>query len=253
MKLQALLFDCDGVLAETERDGHRVAYNTAMEESGIDGLWTSELYSKLVLISGGKERLRYFFSMDEKRYPADRYGAELFEKIYQRKTKIFQEIVKGGLLPPRPGVSRLIKEAHDNGIMLFVCSTSHKESVLSLIRYNFGEQYLGWFTELFCGDVVKHKKPSPEIYEIVKEKYQIPSSGCCVVEDSRNGLLAAKGAAMCCVVTPSYYTTDEDFSEADLVVTCLGDPEVELGRIIGNNHEVVDDGIISIADIEILL
>lgn len=253
MDLKALIFDCDGVLAETERDGHRVAYNKAMTEFGIADQWDTELYAKLVTISGGKERLKYFFDLDEKKFPREKFAPELVQKIYDRKTIIFKEMVETGLLPPRSGIARIIKEAHDNNVLLFVCSTSHLDSVTALVRKNFGGTYLSWFTELFCGDVVAKKKPTSDIYNLVKTKYELDPSLCCVVEDTRNGLLAAKGAGMNCIVTPSYYSSEEDFSEADLIVSNLGDPEGERSEIIRQSHNISDDGYISISDVNVLV
>jgi HAD superfamily hydrolase (TIGR01509 family) len=224
MELTALLFDCDGILAETERDGHRVAYNRAMKDLGIDAEWGVDEYGELVLISGGKERLKYYFEKDRDRFPEDAFGPDLIQKIYIKKTTIFKEMADTGNMPPRSGIARVVCEARDAGIMLFVCSTSHRESVETLLRKNYGEDVYSWFTGLFCGDVVTRKKPAPDIYLLVKNAYHLNPDCCCVVEDSRNGLLAAKAAGMHCLIAKSYYTQNEDFSEADGVVSCLGDP-----------------------------
>ncbi|MDR0622934.1 MAG: HAD-IA family hydrolase, partial [Treponema sp.] len=248
-----LLFDCDGVLAETERDGHRVAYNRAMKESGIKAEWTVEEYAELVLISGGKERLKFYFEKYPEKFPPERFNSELIQEIYLKKTAIFKAMVQGGDLPPRSGIARIIREAHEGGILLFVCSTSHKESVEALLRYNYGEEYLSWFTELFCGDIVVHKKPAPDIYTLAGNKYRLEKKRCFVIEDSRNGLLAAKGADMRCLITESYYTTGEDFTGADIVVNCLGDPGGEQGRIIQSSRPVPSRGYITVADLDSLL
>lgn len=223
MQLEAVLFDCDGVLAETERDGHRVAYNLAFSETGLDINWSSVQYANLLKISGGKERMWAFFSSYRERYPESVYGYALIEKLYARKTHFFKQICRDGKMPARTGVVRLIKELHNCGIMLFVCSTSHRDSVSELIRSSIGELQLGYFTELLCGDIVKNKKPAPDIYLLAKDKYSLNPSRCIVIEDSRNGLEAAISVGMRCVVTPSVYTENEDFSGASLVVSCLGD------------------------------
>jgi HAD superfamily hydrolase (TIGR01509 family) len=233
MDLQALLFDCDGVLAETERDGHRVAYNRAMKALGIDAQWQAGEYAELVLISGGKERLAYYFEKDRIRFPEDRFGAELIQQIYVEKTAVFKEMASRGDMPPRPGIARIAEEAHRAGILLFVCSTSHRESVEALLKKNYGEQVFSWFTELFCGDVVAKKKPAPDIYLLARDKYGLDPARCCVIEDSRNGLLSAKAAGMRCLVTKSCYTQHEDFSEADGVVSSLGDPGGERAVVYG--------------------
>jgi HAD superfamily hydrolase (TIGR01509 family) len=232
-QLKALIFDCDGVLAETERDGHRVSFNKAFAEKGIAAEWGVEEYGDLVKISGGKERMRHYFK--------DQFTDEQIMALHKRKTEIFIEMTANGQLPGRSGINRIVKEAHDAGILLFVCSTSNEKSVSSLLRVNLGEEYYGWFKELFCGDIVKDKKPAPDIYNLVKEKYDLEGKECFVVEDSRNGLLAAKGAGMYCIVTPSFYSKDEEFSEADIVVSSLGDPETPKSTILKSDSRLKKD------------
>lgn len=233
-KLKALIFDCDGVLAETERDGHRVAFNTAFEENGITAKWSVEEYGKLVNISGGKERMVAYFNKHPNIISNEQINGNYIQKLHKRKTQVFMEMSAKGKLPSRLGIKRIIKEAHDEGVLLFVCSTSHKKSVSELLRSNLGEEYLKWFTELLCGDIVTNKKPSPDIYNLVREKYALKGTECFVVEDSRNGLLAAKAAGMNCLVTPSFYSLNEDFTEADLVVSSLGEPGLNEFHIIKN-------------------
>ena len=225
--LAAVLFDCDGVLAETERDGHRVAYNLAMKAEGIHAEWSVSQYSELVCIAGGKERLLYFFSGDPVRFPPDQYNLDLVQKIYKQKTEIFKAMAAAGKMPGRSGIARIISEAYAKQAKLFICSTSHLDSVLSLLKNNFGSNVTSLFTDFFCGDVVAKKKPAPDIYLLAAEKYRLDPNRCLVVEDSENGLRAAKAAQMHCIITPSYYTFHEDFSSADAIVSCLGDPDGE--------------------------
>ncbi|MCL2126702.1 MAG: HAD-IA family hydrolase [Treponema sp.] len=253
MKLQALLFDCDGVLAETERDGHRVAYNQAMRDMGIDGEWSEEEYSELLLTAGGKERLKYYFNKYPSKFPSDKYNSDLIQEIYLKKTGIFKSMADNGALPPRPGIARFFREAHEKGILFFVCSTSHYESVQTLLRRNYGEECLAWCAKLYCGDVVARKKPAPDIYLFAKNEYNLDASRCFVVEDSRNGLLAACGAGMHCLITQSFYTVEEDFSEADIVTTCLGDPEGEQSRILKSSRPVPDRGYVTVDDLDLFL
>jgi haloacid dehalogenase superfamily, subfamily IA, variant 3 with third motif having DD or ED len=223
--LEALLFDCDGVLSDTERDGHRIAYNEAFAALGIDAHWDVEEYEVLVQISGGKERMRFFFTADPENYPLSRFDDQLIKQLYDKKTEIFKSMASAGRLPCRPGVMRLIKEAHQRGVELFMCSTAHRDSVAAIIRSNMGDEYLGYFTDLLCGDIVTKKKPEPDIYLFALNQYNLDKDRCIVVEDSRNGLLAATNAGIRCIVTPSYYTENEDFSEADLVVSNLGEAD----------------------------
>jgi HAD superfamily hydrolase (TIGR01509 family) len=197
--------------------------------------------------------LKFYFEKYPDRFPPKQFNSELVQEIYLRKTAIFKAMVQEGALPSRPGVARIIREAHEEGILLFVCSTSHRESVEALLRHNYGEEYLSWFTELFCGDIVAHKKPAPDIYVLAGNKYKLEKERCFIIEDSRNGLLAAKGAGMHCLITESYYTTGEDFTEADMAVSCLGDPGGEQGRTLRSPRPLSPRGYITVADLASLL
>ena len=238
-ELKAVIFDQDGVLADTERDGHRVAFNSAFKEFGFDFEWDIEAYGKLLKVGGGKERIRYYLAQKglDKQFPD---FDETVAKIHKRKTDLFMEIIRKGLVSLRPGISRLIKEAHDMNIKLAVCSTSNEKAVNTLINTLLGKEVYGWFEQILAGDIVKNKKPDPEIYNMVQGRLGISPEECLVIEDSRNGLLAAKGAGMRCLVTINDYTKDENFDEADLVVTSLGEkegPEAELISKDSNSNQ----------------
>jgi HAD superfamily hydrolase (TIGR01509 family) len=228
MTMKALIFDCDGVLADTERDGHRVAFNKAFAASGHPIEWGVNLYGQLLEVSGGKERMKHYF---------DRYGwpdnvtdrDALIEELHKLKTDFFMQIIESGELPPRPGVVRLIDEAVAGNVTLAVCSTSHERAVNLVVEKLLGPQRKKRFSVILAGDIVSKKKPDPEIYNLAARKLRIDPSECVVVEDSRNGLLAAKAAGMYCIVTTNGYTENEDFMEADLVVSELGDePSVQV-------------------------
>lgn len=218
--LKALVFDCDGVLADTERDGHRVAFNQAFKEDNIDVEWDVAEYGRLLSVAGGKERMRYYF----KNVAGQPLSDEHIDRLHKLKTAIYMELCEKGRLPIRPGIKRIVKEARDSGLILSVCSTSSFKSVTSLMKAILGEEYYGWFGgAIFAGDIVNSKKPAPDIYNLMKDKFGLSGKECFVVEDSRNGLLAAVGAGMNCIVTVSHYFAGEDFSEADLVVSDLGE------------------------------
>ena len=238
-KLEAVIFDVDGVIADTEKDGHRVAFNQAFKEEGLDVIWDIEKYGILLKIAGGKERLRTLVYSDEfeKEVPDKK---EYILKLHKRKTEIYKDIVAQGKLPGRSGVKRLIKEAHESRLKLGVASTSHEESVKAVIKTVLGEDILKFFDIILAGDVVKQKKPSSEIYSLSSSRLNIPPENCVVIEDTRNGLLSAKEAGMLCVITPSYYSRNENFDEADLVVSGLGDPDGETGRIIKSRITLSD-------------
>lgn len=225
--IEALIFDCDGVLVDTERDGHRVGFNRAFAEHGIDAEWSVELYARLLLVAGGKERMRAYF--DEFGWPeGDDARDALIGELHKTKTEITSRLVGEGALQLRPGVARIVDEALDAGVRLGVCTTSNPkfiDAVLDLL----GAERKAKFEFVHAGDVVSKKKPDPEIYELAKRTLGLPAHKCVVIEDSRNGLIAAKGAGLPCLITTSTYTVDEDFTEADRVVPELGDePHVNI-------------------------
>lgn len=223
MAFKGLIFDVDGVIAETEADGHRVSFNRVFEEEGIDVYWDPETYGKLLHIAGGKERMRTVIENEKfKKEVGDK--KEYIEKLHKRKTEIFQDLVRQGLLPPRPGVKRLICESHDKGIKLGIATTSNINSATTLLKNALGEQVFGYFDVILAGDVVRTKKPDPEIYNLSAERLNLRPSECAVIEDMVIGLKAAKAAGMKCIITKSYYSRNDDFQGADLVVDSLGEP-----------------------------
>ena len=236
MTIKALIFDCDGVLVDTERDGHRVGFNKAFKEFGIDAEWDVDLYEKLLKVAGGKERMTAYF--EEYGWPEDKVAEhdgqqDLIKALHKRKTAIVSELVSSGELPLRSGVSRLVDEAIADGITLGVCTTSNAAFIDKVLDL-FGQERKAKFAFVHAGDVVSKKKPDPEIYELAKQSLKVGEGGpsaheCVVIEDSRNGLLAADGAGLPTLVTTSTYTVDEDFSEAARVVPELGDePQVNI-------------------------
>jgi HAD superfamily hydrolase (TIGR01509 family) len=234
-KLKALIFDCDGVLAETERDGHRVAFNRMFADKGLAIEWDGTLYKELLKVGGGKERMRHFF--DRTSWPAGTSDKDaLIKELHKLKTAYYTQIIESGQLPLRPGVARLVDEAIAAGVKLAVCSTSDEKAVNAVVEKLLGPARKAKFDVILAGDVVSKKKPNPEIYTLALKRLGLQATECVVVEDNRNGLLAAKGAGVYCVVTTNGYTQDEDFAEADLVVPELGDPptvRVDLAAIRG--------------------
>lgn len=226
--VKAIIFDCDGVLVDTERDAHRVGFNLAFKQFGIDAEWSVELYGRLVLIAGGKERMRGYF--DEFGWPdsaqTDEQKDALILDLHLAKTKITSEIVSS--LPVRPGILRIIDEAIANGVKLGVCTTSNPKFIDAVLDL-FGAERKAAFDFVHAGDVVAKKKPAPDIYLLAQQTLGLPTNECIVIEDSRNGLLAATRAGYPTLITMSTYTVDEDFTEAVKVVTELGDePNVQV-------------------------
>ena len=232
--VKAIIFDCDGVLVDTERDAHRVGFNQAFAEFGIDAEWSVDFYARMLLVAGGKERMTAYF--DEAGWPEDKvaeYGgkAELIAALHKYKTAQVSEIVKD--LPVRPGVLRLVDEAMANGVRLGVCTTSNPKFIDAVLDL-FGAERKAAFEFVHAGDVVSKKKPDPEIYELATRSLGLDPKDCVVIEDSRNGLLASTGAGYPTLITTSTYTVDEDFTEAARVVPELGDapnPEITLADL----------------------
>jgi len=221
--IKAIIFDCDGVLVDTERDGHRVAFNRAFAESGYDFIWSVDLYKELLEVAGGKERMRHFF--DSQGWPPNVSDRDRFIKeMHKLKTELFMNIIESGELVLRPGIARLVDEAIAEGLIPAVCSTSNERAVNLIVGKLLGPKRKAHFKAILAGDIVSKKKPDPEIYNLALKHLDLKAKECVVIEDSRNGLLAAKAAGMHCIVTTNGYTEDEDFSEADMVVAELGDP-----------------------------
>lgn len=223
-----LLLDCDGVLADTERDGHRVAFNRAFREMDLPLEWDDPTYARLLGIGGGKERLSSVLSPDvmAARGVADTPGerAKLVAEVHALKTKLFRGIVADGLVPARPGIRRLVIEAMASGWTVAVASTSAPESVRAVMETVLGAGPASGI-DVFAGDVVARKKPDPAIYRHAVQQLGARPGDCVVVEDSSQGLAAARGAFLPVVVTESAYTHGEDFTGANLVLSDLGEPD----------------------------
>jgi HAD superfamily hydrolase (TIGR01509 family) len=252
--VSTLIFDCDGVLADTERDGHRPAFNQAFREFGLPIEWSEEVYAVKLQIAGGKERMASELTPEFVRaqgLPPDPDGqAELLASLHRRKTQIYTEMVAAGRLPTRPGIRRIIGAAQDTGWTLAVCSTSAEPSVRAILDQAVGPERAARFDLVLAGDVVPKKKPAPDIYLLALERLGVPPDRALVVEDSRNGLLAAIGAGLRTVMTVNGYTEEEDSTEAVLVVSSLGDPDGERTRILANRGAARPGDYITLSDLE---
>lgn len=255
---RALIFDCDGVLADTERDGHLVAFNQMWREQGIAWQWSLAQYADKVKIGGGKERMASLARDEDFRavYAVPESEEEWMKVVagwHKRKSEIYKELVAAGALPGRPGVKRLAEAALAQGWLVAVCSTSALSSVEAVLEHVMGAETASAFAGVFAGDMVKAKKPAPDVYNLAAAEMHLNPADCVVVEDSRNGLLAAVAAGMPCVVTYNELTKDEDFSEAAIVLSCLGDPAGEQAIVRANRTEARPAGYVSVADLESVL
>jgi HAD superfamily hydrolase (TIGR01509 family) len=247
-----LIFDCDGVLADTERYGHLPAFNATFAEFGLPVHWSEDEYAVKVLIGGGKERMRSLLTpafVAEAGLPADRAGQdEAVAAWHRRKTEIYTAMVAEGKLPGRPGVRRVIAAATEAGWQLAVASTSAEPSVRAVLEHVAGPELAAGFA-VFAGDIVPAKKPAPDIYRLALRELGADPGRTLVVEDSRNGFLAATGAGLPALITVNGYTADEDFAGAALVVTSLGDPG-EPARVLANRTAADPGPLVDLTDLE---
>ena len=244
MALKAIFFDQDGVIIDTERDGHRVAFNQAFREFGFSCQWAAEEYHALLQIGGGKERMKHYlhtkgFGVDIAPETED----DLIRKLHLRKTAIFIELIESGRLPLRPGVKRFMLEAVEQGVKLGICTTSDEKAANAIASRMLKDIP---FAFILAGDVVRKKKPDPEIYLLALRKSGLAAGDCIVVEDSANGIRVAKSAGIRVVATCNPYTEQEDLSPADVVLTCLGDFDGEKGILVNAGHGLHFDGVLTV-------
>jgi beta-phosphoglucomutase-like phosphatase (HAD superfamily) len=237
MKLKALIFDVDGTLADTE-DVHRLAFNESFRTHGLDWNWSRPVYAQLLLTAGGKERLGAYIDSLPLGAGERRALRLRIADIHRTKTDAYASMVSAGQVALREGVLRLIDEAARSDIRLAIASTTTLANIEALLRATLGRHSVQRFTVIGAGDQVRHKKPAPEIYRFVLRELACPAADCAAIEDSANGLTAAKRAGLFTVVTPSQWTRAEEFSRADLLLpslATLGIREIEarLNGIIG--------------------
>lgn len=224
-QLKAVIFDVDGTLAETERNGHRIAFNRAFADAGLDWHWDEQLYGKLLAITGGKERIQYYLENFHLQCGFAGDHRDMIAKLHADKNRHYVGLLESQVIQLRPGVKRLIEELRLTGVRLAISTTSTPENVTGLIKATLGEAALNWFDCIAAGDIVPAKKPAPDIYQYCLQQLQLEASECLAIEDSNNGLQAACAAGIPTLVTVNDYTAEEDFNQAVCVVDHLGEPE----------------------------
>ncbi len=234
--LEALIFDVDGTLAETERDGHRIAFNRAFDAFGLGWHWDVSLYGELLVVTGGKERIQYFIDRYAPALPEGEPIDGLIGRLHREKTHHFVSLLREGLIPLRPGIPELLREARQQGIRLAIATTTTPQNVSELLRVNLGDESVAWFEVIAAGDMVSRKKPDPAVYRLALERLGLPPAQCCAIEDSTPGLQAAKGAAIPTLITRSIYSRADEFDGA-LAVTD------QLDELCGSHGETILDAI----------
>lgn len=243
-QLKALLFDVDGTMAETERDGHRVAFNCAFKDVGLDWEWDDALYGQLLAITGGKERLKYYLSEFNTNFEYEGDIDTLIKDLHARKTQYYVKQLENSALSLRPGIERLIVEAKAAGLRLAIVTTTTPANVTALVSNTLGSDALNWFECIAAGDVVPAKKPAPDIYDYCLAEMKLDASECLVFEDSGNGVKSSLAANLPTIVTQNNYTAEDDFSGALTVLDHLGEPNQPCQVISG---ESIDADFVTVA------
>lgn len=227
--LQALIFDVDGTLADTE-SAHRAAFNHAFSEVGIDWHWDEALYTRLLEISGGKERiLHYWRQVQPDLRDIDGSGVQdSVARMHELKTAAYERAVQGGAVQLRPGVLRLIESAYQDGLRLAIATTTSPVNIVALLRSAIGPDWTQYFVIIEDASTAPRKKPHPQVYLQTLQRLELSATDCLAFEDSANGLKAATAAGLATVITPNSFTAHHNFSAAlrvlpDLLGTTVAD------------------------------
>jgi len=234
--LDALIFDVDGTLADTERDGHRVAFNRAFEEAGLGWHWSVELYAELLAVTGGKERMAYYLQKFNTEFATDKNTPQLIRELHQSKTTHYTELLSTGAIPLRPGVKRLIHEARQQNMRLAIATTTTPANVTALLEHTFEKGSADWFEVIAAGDIVPAKKPAADIYQWALNELKLSPQNCLAFEDSENGIKSSLGAGLKTIITVNDYTRQHDFADASLVLDHMGEPDNAFNTLSGENY-----------------
>ncbi len=235
MSLQALIFDVDGTLADTEREGHRIAFNEVFKKNNLDWFWDEKLYGELLSVTGGKERMKYYLDKYNTQFAKPENYNEFIQNLHSEKNTVFVDLLRNGKIGLRVGVKRIIAEAQEAGLRLAIATTTSPENIHNLLVATLGKESLAWFDVIAAGDIVPAKKPAPDIYTYTLAQMGINADQAIALEDSENGIKSSLAANLKTVVTVNDYTLKHDFTGASLVVDCFGDASHAMQVIAGES------------------
>jgi HAD superfamily hydrolase (TIGR01509 family) len=245
-QLEAVVFDVDGTIAETERDGHRIAFNRAFERYGLPDRW---LYGRLLSVPGGRERLRHHLGG---RGMAPGEIEEIVPQLHAAKNDVFLDLVRSGSIPVRQGIVRLLDELAGREVATAIATTGSRDWVIELLSVLLGAERLARLDPIVTRQDCPRLKPDPQLYLVALERLARRAEQVVAIEDSSLGLAAAKAAGLACVVVRNGYTRGHDFSGADLVVDDLGEPGIP-APVVDDPRRAVTDEVVGAETLERLI
>ncbi len=239
--LQGLIFDVDGTLADTE-EVHREAFNQTFRRFDLPWDWTPALYEKLLATSGGKERITRFAADVSPALAARADFPDFVRQLHSEKTVCYAALLRTGQIRLRPGIERLLHAARSQGVVLGIATSSAWSNLKALLDNNLPQEWPTWFAAIETCDTVAEKKPSPAVYQAVLRRMRLAPQHCLALEDTENGLKAARAANLATVITAHQFTCREAFVGAAVVLDGLGDPghPMSVLRGAGCAQEFVD-------------
>ena len=231
--MEALIWDVDGTLAETE-EVHRAAFNTTFQQAGYDWMWSRETYRELLRVTGGVERITHFLRSQRPGEIAEREMPDIVKALHRAKTANYVRALQSGEVLLRPGVARVLTEAREAGLRLAIATTTSPPNIEALIDHSPDAVRMDWFEVIGAGGVIPNKKPAPDIYNWTLERLDLPPGDCLALEDSRNGLESALAAGVPTVITYSSYTDRQDFGGALAAADSFGEPDAPMRMEFGD-------------------
>jgi HAD superfamily hydrolase (TIGR01509 family) len=216
-RIKAVLWDVDGTLAETERDGHRVAFNLAFEAGGLPWRWDEGTYGELLRVSGGRERLMHDMNSRADAPALAGQRDALARTLHAQKNRFYAELVGSGSIALRAGVAELMTQCRERGVRMAIATTTSRSNLEALLRVHFGAHWARGFEAIVCGEDVQRKKPDPEVYVDVLQRLSLKPLEAVAIEDSPGGVAAARAAHVPVIVARSAYFVDAPIEGANAV------------------------------------